>query len=115
MVALLMVIAFLPVAALAGTRIFPTLKPRRHSPLAFVSGGFLMLFFGVMIGFPLRSYLQSGVVHFPSRHFGEIHAASAEEPLAYWAVMLLLYAIAVFLAGFGLASFGLCFRERLGQ
>lgn len=112
---LLMTIAFLPLAAVVGTCIFRILRPPKHRPLIFFAGGSFMLLFGALFGFALRPALQSGVVHFTSRRLGEIHAASAHEPLEYWATVLMLYIIAVFLAGFGFAGFGLCFRRDSGR
>ena len=112
MVALTLSIAFLPLALFAATRIYSVLKPPKHKPLLFFLSGALMLTFGFLVGYALRQNLQSGVIHFTSRYFGEIYASQHNQPLAYWAVALAFYAIGVLLAGFGLAGLGLCFGNR---
>lgn len=112
MTALILTIAFLPLALFAATRIHPTLKPPRHRPIVFVLGGTLMLVFGLLAGYTLRRDLASGVIHFTSRYFGEFYASSQDQPLAYWTLALLFYILAVLFAGLGLAGFGLCFSSR---
>ncbi len=108
---LVLAVAFAPLAVVSARRIFPSLRPPRHRPFLFCISGALMLLFGAMSGLVTYAYLKSGIVHFTSRLFGEIHADASEQPIEYWAVILALYGIAVFLSGFGLAGFGLCFRE----
>jgi hypothetical protein len=68
-----------------------------------------------MGGYALRPALQSGDVHFNSRYAGDLGAVLAQGPLQYWAIMLLLYAMFVLLAGFGFAMIGLCFRKGAGD
>ena len=112
MLALILSIAFLPLALFAATHIHSVLKPPQHRPLLFLFGGALILTFGLFVGDALRHDLQSGTIHFTSRYFGEIYASSHNQPLAYWAVALSLYVIAIFLAGLGLAGFGLCLGKK---
>lgn len=109
--ALALAIAFIPLAAAVARALLPMLKPPRYRPLFFVMGGLFMLAFGLLTAYTLRPALASGVIRFSSRHLGEVHAISAQEPMEYWAVVLLLYAIGVFFAGFGFAGVGLCFRK----
>lgn len=104
-------ISFVPLVIVSARRIFPSLRPPRHRPFLFCVGGALMLLFGAMSGLVVCTYLQSGIAHFTSRGFGEIHADSSEQAIEYWAVVLTLYGIAVFLSGFGIAGFSLCFRK----
>lgn len=112
MAALILAVAFVPLALLVAKRLFSSLKPPRHRPLLFLSGGGVSLLFGLAAGYALHPAIQSGVVHFTSRRFGEIHANSLQQPLGYWTAILALYGIAVFLSGFGLAGIGLCFGQR---
>ncbi len=112
---MLMTIAFLPLAALAAVYVAPTLKPVKRRPLIFIAGGSFMAVFGAMGGYALRPALQSGDVHFNSRYAGDIHAVLAQDPWQYWAIVLVLYAMFVLLAGFGFAMIGLCFRKGNGD
>jgi hypothetical protein len=112
MMALILSIAFLPLALFSATHIYSVLKPPKHRPLLFFFSGALILTFGLFVGHALRHDLQSGIIHFTSRYFGEIYAGSHGQPLTYWVVALSLYVIATFLAGFGLAGLGLCFSKR---
>lgn len=106
--------AFFPLAAGVAWRLLPTLRPARHRPLFFVIGGLLMLVLGAFAACALRPAVASGVIHFSSRRVGEVHAVLANDPVGYWVAVLLLYAAGVFLAGFGFAGIGLCFRKEPG-
>lgn len=66
-----------------------------------------------MSGFALRSNLQTGSIGFDGRYLRGIHATSAEQPMEYWGVVLVFYAVSVLIAGFGLAAIGLSFRKGL--
>jgi hypothetical protein len=110
-VLMLMTIAFLPFAALAAASIASTLKPAKRRPLIFIAGGCFISVLGALGGYALRPALQSGYVRFNSRYAGDIHAGLAQDPLQYWAIVLVLYAMFVLLAGFGFAMMGLCFRK----
>ena len=112
---LLLTIAFIPLAAIAARQIFPALKPPNHRPVLFFFFGALLFLFGVLGGYALRSFLQSGVVHFTSRHLGEIHASSSQQPLEYWAVILALYGVAIFVSAVGLAGLGLSLLKARNQ
>ena len=111
MVLVLMTIAFLPLAVLAAGCIARTLKPTKRRPLIFVAGGSFMSILGAMGGYALHPALQSGYVHFNSRYAGDIRAVLAQDPWQYWAIVLVLYAMFVLLAGFGFAMIGFCFRK----
>ncbi|WLA04670.1 hypothetical protein [Xanthomonas translucens] len=106
-----MTIVFLPFAALAAAYIASTLKPAKRRPLIFIVGGSFISVLGALGGYALRPALQSGDVRFNSRYAGDMHAVLAQDPLQYWAIVLVLYAMFVLLAGFGLAMIGLCFRK----
>lgn len=106
-VELLLTIAFIPLAVVAASRIFPILKPPSHRPVLFFFIGALLLMFGVLGGYALRAFLQSGVVHFTSRRLGEIYANASQQPIEYWAVVLTLYGVAILVSAVGLAGLGL--------
>ncbi|WP_155521920.1 hypothetical protein [Xanthomonas translucens] len=108
---MLMTIAFLPFAALAAAYIASTLKPAKRRPLISIAGGSFISVLGALGGYALRPALQSGYVRFNSRYAGDIHAVLAQNPLRYWAIVFVLYAMFVLLAGFGFAMIGLCFRK----
>jgi uncharacterized membrane protein len=110
-----MTIAFFPLAALAAVYIASTLKPAKRRPLIFIAGGSFVAVFGAMGGYTLRPALQSGSVHFNSRYAGDIRAVLAQDPWHYWAIVLVLYAMFVLLAGFGFAMIGLSFRKGAGD
>ena len=110
MAALILSIAFLPLALFAATRIHRALKPPRHRPFVFILSGTFMLVLGLLVGYALRDDLKSGIIHFTSRYFGEFYANSHHQPLAYWAIALVLYIVAILFAGLGLAGYGLCFN-----
>jgi hypothetical protein len=112
MAALIFSIAFLPLSLFAATRIYPTLKPPKHRPFIFILSGTFMFAFGLFLGLTLREDLILGVIHFTSRYFGEIYAASHNQPLTYWAIALTLYIVAILFSGLGLAGYGLCFSGR---
>lgn len=107
--------AFFPLAAGVAWGLLPRLRPPRHRPLFFVIGALLMLAFGTFAACALRPAFASGVIHFSGRRLGEVHAVLANDPVTYWAAVLLLYAVGVFLAGFGFAAIGLLFRKRPQQ
>ncbi|MCC4595788.1 hypothetical protein NRY95_01555 [Xanthomonas campestris pv. phormiicola] len=109
-----MFIAFLVLSILVAVPIARTLRPPKHSPLIFATGGSFMFLLGTMGGWALRQDLQSGYVHFNGRLLGEVHAVSMQQPLKYWMIVLMLYALSVSIAGFGLAGIGLCFRKKAG-
>lgn len=115
MAELLLTIAFIPLAVVAARRIFPTLKPPSHRPVLFFSVGVFLLLFGVLGGYALRAFLQSGVVLFASRHLGEIRASSSQQPIEFWAVILGLYGVAVLVSAVGLAGLGLSFLKVRNQ
>ena len=104
-------IGFLPIALLVARLLIPSLRPPKHRPIFFASAGALLLVFGSLSTYALRSAVASGVVHFSSRRFGEFHANAADQPIEYWAVVLVIYSCGVALAGFGLAGVGLCFKR----
>jgi hypothetical protein len=112
---LLLAIAFIPLAAVAARRIFPTLKPPSHRPVLFFLFGALLLLFGVIGGYALRPFLQSGVVQFTSRRLGDVYANSSQQPLEYWVVILALYGLAILVSAVGLAGLGLSFRKVCNQ
>ena len=105
-------VVFVPLALVVARQLLPSLRPPKHRPLLFISGGGLLLMFGLLAIYTLRPAIESGVVHFTSRAFGELNASIAHQPYEYWLIVLLIYACGVFLAGFGLAGFGLCFRTQ---
>lgn len=104
MTELLLTIAFFPLAVVAARLIFPTLKPKRHRPVLFFFLGALVFLFGILGGYALRFFLQSGVVRFTSRRLGEIYANASQQPLEYWVVFLILYGSVIFISGLGLAG-----------
>lgn len=111
MAELLLAIAFIPLAAVAARRIFPTLKPPSRRPVLFFFLGAVLFLFGILGGYSLRPFLQSGVVQFTSRRLGEVYASSSLKPFEYWLVILALYSLAVFVSSVGLAGLGLSFRK----
>jgi hypothetical protein len=112
MAALILSIAFLPLALVTATLIHPALKPPRHRPFVFILSGTFMLSFGLLIGYTLRKDLTSGIIHLSSRYFGEFYASLHSQPVAYWAMALMLYIVAILFAGLGLAGYRLCFGDR---
>lgn len=102
---LLLTVAFVPLSVFAGVRIFRGLRPPKHRPLTFIVGGTFTLILGAMSGFAQRSNLQSGSIDFDGRYL-DVHATSAQQPVEYWLAVLMLYAVSVLIAGFGLALIG---------
>ena len=113
--ALLLVAAFVPLAAVIGARLYPALRPPKHRPLAFVLGGLLAISLGALSTFAVLSEMGSGVFSVSTRYSGLLHADSTQRPLEYWAFVLLFYGMGVLLCGFGLASIGLCFNRLKGS
>lgn len=112
MAALALSIAFLPLVILVAARIYPTLNPPKYRPFAFLLGGMLFLLFGAFVGYALYGNIRSGVIHFSSRYFGAVHTDLHGQLWQFWVAALGLYALAVLLAGTGLAGIGLCFGNR---
>lgn len=112
MVALIFLIAFLPLTLIAVTRIHRVLKPPRHRPLIFIIGGTFLLSLGLLAGYALWGDLQSGIIHFTARRYGEFYASAYDDPLSYWTLAVVLYFAAILFSGFGLAGFGLCFNNK---
>lgn len=108
-------VAFFPLALAVALRLLPMLRPPKHRPVAFAALGIFIFLFSTLSAYALRSPLESGVFHHSSRYFGELHAEVAHQLFWYWFLVLTMYGIGVFIAGFGLAGIGLCFRQSSGQ
>ena len=104
-------LAFIPLSALAAKKIFPFLKPPEHRPFVFFISGLLLFLVGAGIVYLLHEELQSGILDFKSRRYGDIYADALVQPFKYWFIVLFFYATAVITSGTGLAGFGLCFRR----
>ena len=104
-------ISFVPLAAIAGKLIFPTLKPQKNKSFVFVLSGTFFLLFGTVVFYAMHAFLESGMVKFSGRWLREIHANYANQPIEYCLTIVALYLVAVFLSGVGVAGLSLVFSR----
>lgn len=107
--ATLLTLAFPPLALSLGLlflRVFP-LRLREVS----TTSGVACLLFGAVGAWAVIGDVSAGVVQFRARSLGTLEASASRTPWMFWDEILLLYALSLALAAFGVSAVARAWRR----
>ncbi|WP_341918978.1 hypothetical protein [Polaromonas sp. YR568] len=112
-IAVLLGLAFLPLALFNARLIFRRSQPPKHRPLVFIFGGGFFILIGVLPAYLAYSGIQLESVHCVIKSCS-VHQL-ADQAFAYWVSIVFWYVLAAFFVGLGLGQIRLCSRGGGGE